>query len=62
VKPELFTDKDGVTKVAVAFNQAANELAKVAATGDAAAVKTAFGELGKACKGCHEKYRVEEKH
>jgi cytochrome c556 len=62
VKPELFTDKEGVGKVAKTFNEAANEMAKVAATGDAAAVKTAFGELGKACKGCHEKYRVEEKH
>lgn len=62
VKPELFTDKEGVGKVAKAFNEAANVMAKVAATGDAAAVKTAFGELGKACKGCHEKYRVEEKH
>lgn len=62
VKPELFTDKEGVGKVAKAFNEAANEMAKVAATGDQAAVKAQFGELGKACKGCHEKYRVEEKH
>ena len=62
VKPELFTDKEGVGTVAKAFNTAANELAKVAATGDAAAVKTAFGELGKSCKGCHEKFKVEEKH
>jgi cytochrome c556 len=61
VKAELFTDKEGVGKVAKVFNEAANELAKVAATGDAAAVKTAFGEMGKACKGCHEKYKVEEK-
>lgn len=62
VKAELFTDKEGVGTVAKAFNAAANEMAKVAATGDAAAVKVAFGELGKSCKGCHEKYKVEEKH
>lgn len=62
VKPELFTDKEGVGTVAKAFNGAANEMAKVAATGDAAAVKTAYGELGKTCKGCHEKFKVEEKH
>lgn len=61
VKPELFTDKEGVGKVAKAFNDAANEMAKVAATGDAAAVKTAFGELGKTCKGCHEKFKVDDK-
>ena len=62
VKPELFTDKEGVGKVAKAFNEAANEMAKVAASGDAAAVKAQFGKLGESCKGCHEKYRVEEKH
>jgi cytochrome c556 len=61
VKPELFTDKEGVGKVAKAFNEAANEMAKVAATGDAAAAKTAFGELGKTCKGCHEKFKVDDK-
>ena len=62
VKPELFTDKEGVGKVAKAFNEAANEMAKVAASGDAAAVKAQFGKLGESCKGCHEKYRVDEKH
>lgn len=60
VKPELFTDKDGVGKVAVAFNKEANELAKVAASGDAAALKAQFGKVGEACKGCHEKFRKED--
>ena len=60
VKPELFTDKEGVGKVARAFNDAANEMARVAATGDAAAIKTQFGKLGETCKGCHDKYRKEE--
>lgn len=58
VKPEFFTDKDGVAKVAIAFNQAANNMAKVAAEGDAGAVKAAFGELGKTCKACHDDYRA----
>ncbi|MBI4998150.1 MAG: cytochrome c [Rhodocyclales bacterium] len=61
VKPELFTDKDGVGKVAMAFNKEANEMAKVAAGGDAAAVKAQFGKLGESCKACHKDYRVEEK-
>jgi cytochrome c556 len=61
VKPELFADKEGVGKVAKAFNDAANEMAKVAATGDPAAVKAQFGELGKTCKGCHEKFKVDDK-
>ena len=60
VKKELFTDKEGVGKVATAFNQAANEMAKVAATGDQAAVKAQFGKLGETCKGCHDKYREED--
>ena len=59
-KPELFTDKEGVGKVAVAFNKEANELARVAATGDAAALKVQFGKVGEACKGCHDKFRKEE--
>lgn len=59
-KAELFTDKEGVGKVAMAFNKEANEMAKVAATGDAAAVKAQFGKLGEACKGCHEKFRKDE--
>ncbi len=62
VKPEIFTDKEGVAKVAIAFNKEANELAKVAAAGDAAAVKAQFGKLVEACKACHKDYRVEEKH
>ncbi len=60
VKKELFTDKEGVGKVAKAFNEAANEMAKVAATGDVAAVKAQFGKLGETCKGCHDKYRTED--
>lgn len=60
-KAEIFTDKEGVGKVAMAFNKEANELAKVAATGDAAALKAQFGKVGEACKGCHEKFRADEK-
>lgn len=56
-KPELFTDKEAVGKVATAFNKEANEMAKVAATGDAAAVKTQFGKLAETCKGCHDKFK-----
>ena len=59
VKPELFTDKAEVGKVATAFNAAANDLAKAAATGDKAAVKKAFSDTGAACKGCHDKFRQE---
>lgn len=60
LKSEFFKDKEGVGKVAMAFGKEANEMAKVAASGDAAAVKAQFGKLGEACKGCHEKFREEE--
>lgn len=59
VKPEFFTDAEGVTKVAIAFNKAANELAEAAATGDQVLVAKAFAAAGDSCKGCHDKYRMD---
>ena len=60
VKPEFFTNKEGVTKVAMAFNKEANEMAKVAATGDAAAVKAQLGKLSGTCKGCHDDFKIKD--
>ena len=61
VKPELFTSGAKLKEVGTAYNKEANELAKIAASGDAAAIKTQFGNLGKTCKGCHDEFRKEEK-
>lgn len=61
VKPEMFSNAAKLKEVGMAYNKEANEMAKVAATGDAAAVKAQFGNLGKACKGCHDEFRKEEK-
>ena len=60
VKPELFTNKEGVGKVAGTFVKEANEMAKVAATGDAAAAKEQFGKLGASCKGCHDDFKIKK--
>lgn len=60
-KPEIFSDAEKVKELAGAFSKEANELARVAATGDAGAVKAQFGKVGQACKGCHDKFQVEEK-
>jgi cytochrome c556 len=60
LKPAFFTDKENLPKIAQGFGAAANEMAKVAAGGDAAAVKAQFGKLGEACKACHEKFREED--
>jgi len=57
VKPELFKDGDKVAALNADFSRNANELARVAAAGDAAALKEQFGKLGKSCKSCHDDYR-----
>ena len=57
VKPEFFQQQDKVRELAMAFNKEANELAKVAATGDVNAIKAQFGKTGGTCKGCHDAFR-----
>jgi cytochrome c556 len=59
LKSEFFGSKE-LGQIAQNFGQQANEMAKVAAGGDEAAVKAQFGKLGEACKACHDKFRKEE--
>ncbi len=59
VKPELFTDKKA-GEVAAAFNKEANELARVAASGDVAAVKAQLGKVQGTCKACHDDFRKKD--
>lgn len=60
VKPELFTEKEEVGKLAKALATDANELERIAATGDAAAVKAQMGKVGEDCKACHDKYKMKD--
>lgn len=60
VKPEFFKEQEEVGKIAKNFIEQANKLQQVALAGDQAAIKTQFGEMGKACKACHDKFRIEE--
>jgi len=60
LKSEFFQKMDEVKEVGGNFVKQANKLAEVAATGDEAAIKAQFGETGKSCKACHEKFREEE--
>jgi len=60
LKPEFFANMPEVGRLAGAFGTAANEMSRVAATGDAAAVRTQFGALRKTCKDCHDRFRKEE--
>ena len=57
VKPEFFQQQDKAREVAMNFNKEANELAKVAATGDQAAIQAQFGKTGGTCKACHDSFR-----
>ena len=57
VKPELFSKGDRVGELAGNFNREANELARVAAGGDPALVKTQFGKLAQSCKACHDDFK-----
>jgi len=59
-KPEIWTEKEKLTKAGGAFNREANELARIAATGDAAAVKAQFGKLADTCKGCHDDFKAKK--
>jgi len=58
LKPEYFQQADKAREVATNYLREANELARVAATGDAAAVKAQFGKTGGTCKGCHDAFQV----
>ena len=60
VKPELFTDGKRVGELAGNFAKEANELAKVAAGGDQAAVKAQFAKLQGTCKACHDDFKLKD--
>jgi cytochrome c556 len=60
LKANFFEEQDKVREIAMNYIEQANKLQQVAATGDEAAIRTQFGELGKACKACHDNYRAEE--
>ncbi|HLY97189.1 MAG TPA: cytochrome c [Sideroxyarcus sp.] len=60
LKPEFFDRQEDAKKAAIAFNKEANELAKVAASGDAGAIKVQFGKVGETCKSCHDSFRIKD--
>jgi cytochrome c556 len=60
LKPEYFQKADEAKKLADAFAQEATELAKVAQTGDVAAIKAQFGKASETCKSCHDAFRLKD--
>lgn len=57
-KSNIWTEQEKLGTAAMAFNKEANEMAKVAQTGDAAAVGAQLGKLGGTCKGCHDDFKA----
>ena len=56
-KPEIWLDMDDFKAKLEKMQAEAAKLAEVAKAGDLNTIKAQFGETGKACKACHDKYR-----
>jgi cytochrome c556 len=59
-KPEIWTDTAGFNEALQLLIDRSAALAAAANGGDATKIKAAIADTGKACKGCHDKYRVKE--
>jgi cytochrome c556 len=58
--PAVWTDWAGFQAASKNADAAYDKLAVAAGTGDMAAIGAAFGETGKACGACHQKFRAKE--
>jgi len=56
-KPEVFKDQDKIKSLAEKMQGEMVKLNTVAKGGDVNAIRAQFGEVGKACKACHDDYR-----
>jgi cytochrome c556 len=61
-KPEIWQDPKDFAAKLHNFQVAAQAFNAAAAGNDVNAIKGKFGELGQACKACHDKYRSEMHH
>jgi cytochrome c556 len=60
VKAEAFKDTQRFSDLAADLGKQASELARVAQTGDVAAVKAQLGKVQHTCKGCHDDFRSKD--
>ena len=60
-KAEIWQRPDDFRAKAGAFNQAAQAFQQATQGTDVAAMRAAHGDLGKACKACHDLYREKKK-
>jgi cytochrome c556 len=61
-KPEIWQSNEDFTAKLRSFQAAAKAFNATAASGNVAAIKARYGDLGGTCKACHDKYRAEMKH
>jgi Cytochrome c556 len=59
---EIWTRPEDFKAAQKVFSDAAPKLLAAANAGDLSAVKTTYGDLGKACKNCHDTFRSPEDH
>lgn len=58
-KAEIWDNMADFRAKATALDEATAKLAKVAPGGDMKAIAAGLGEVGNACKSCHQKYRAD---
>ena len=56
-KPEIWQNRAKFEAATKAFQAASKELARIAETGDMAAVGAQLNKVGEACGGCHKPFR-----
>ncbi len=59
-KPELWTNQIGFSNAIKKYNDATAAVTAAAQTGDLPATKLALTQVGDACSGCHDSFRVED--
>ncbi len=57
-KPEIYKQSDKFRSESQKLETETAKLAAAARSGDQNAVKAAFGDVGQACKACHDDFRV----
>ena len=60
-KPEIWQNWSKFETAAKTLETATGELARVAESGDMAAIGAQLGKVGEACGGCHKPFRTEKK-